>query len=114
MALVRDKYEGRQMARVMSFVMTIFILVPVFAPALGQLILKVSGWRSIFGMFLLMSGITLIWFSVRQSETLSPERRIRLSPGQLLRDTWAIAIIPTSTGYTLAMGFSIRSFFWVT
>ena len=44
-ALVRDQYKGREMARVMSFVMTVFILVPVFAPAVGQLVLLVAAWR---------------------------------------------------------------------
>ena len=48
LALVRDRYAGRAMARVMSFVMTVFILVPMFAPTFGQAILLFSGWRSIF------------------------------------------------------------------
>ncbi|MFN2189312.1 MAG: MFS transporter, partial [Candidatus Promineifilaceae bacterium] len=49
LALVRDRYKGRAMARVMSFVMTIFIMVPMVAPLLGQTILLFSGWRTIFG-----------------------------------------------------------------
>ena len=109
-ALVRDKYEGRQMARVMSFVMTIFILVPVFAPAIGQLILAFSHWRLIFGMFLFMGAISLAWFSFRQAETLVPEKRIKFSVQQLLRDSRAIAVIPASTGYTLTMGFLFGAF----
>ena len=51
LALVRDRYEGRMMARVMSFVMTVFILVPMIAPSLGQAILLFFGWRSIFSSF---------------------------------------------------------------
>jgi len=109
-ALVRDKYEGRQMARVMSFVMTIFILVPVFAPAVGQIILNLSDWRSIFAMFLLMGGMTLVWFGSRQEETLLPESRIRFSLRQLARDTRTITMIPTSAGYTLTMGFLFGAF----
>ena len=51
-ALVRDRFEGRVMARVMSFVMAVFILVPVIAPSLGQAVLAISGWRTIFGLYL--------------------------------------------------------------
>ena len=50
-ALVRDCYAGRQMARVMSFVMTIFILVPIIAPSIGQLIVIYSTWHLIFILF---------------------------------------------------------------
>ncbi|MEE9195978.1 MAG: MFS transporter, partial [Alphaproteobacteria bacterium] len=50
-ALIRDQYEGRAMARIMSFVMAVFILVPVLAPAMGQGILFVADWRVIFVLF---------------------------------------------------------------
>ncbi len=109
-ALVRDRFQGRQMARVMSFVMTIFILVPVFAPALGQLILNISHWRSIFTMFLVMSLSILIWFGVRQPETLAPQNRIRFSLIQIVRDTKMIVAIPVASGYTLTMGFLFGAF----
>jgi len=109
-ALVRDRYEGRQMARVMSFVMTIFILVPVFAPAVGQIILLISDWRSIFGLFLVMSLSTLIWFGCRQPETLLVEKRTRFSFSRVMRDSKTIAQIPVATGYTLTMGFLFGAF----
>jgi DHA1 family bicyclomycin/chloramphenicol resistance-like MFS transporter len=75
LALVRDVYEGRAMARVMSFVTMVFILVPVLAPSLGQAILLFASWRAIFGMLLLLGLITVIWFAVRQPETLAGEHR---------------------------------------
>jgi DHA1 family bicyclomycin/chloramphenicol resistance-like MFS transporter len=109
-ALVRDRYEGRQMARVMSFVMTIFILVPVFAPAVGQVMLLFSDWRSIFGLFLAMSLSTLIWFGFRQPETLAVEKRTRFSFRQMMRDSKAVALIPVATGYALTMGFLFGAF----
>jgi DHA1 family bicyclomycin/chloramphenicol resistance-like MFS transporter len=102
-ALVRDRYEGRIMARVMSFVMTIFILVPVIAPSIGQLIITYSDWRSIFILFLLLTLIVLTWFSIRQPETLPPERRIGFSMRQVLRDIKAICSIPVALGYTITM-----------
>src|SRR5918995_4525090 len=78
-AMVRDLYEGRAMARIMSSVMAVFILVPALAPALGQLILLVASWRAIFGMFLAVAAIAVVWFALRQPETLSPARRASFS-----------------------------------
>ena len=109
-ALVRDRYKGREMARVMSFVMTVFILVPVFAPALGQLILFLADWRSIFMLFLVLAAATSIWFWRRQPETLPAERRIAFSLVQLIADTRAILGIRAALGYTLTMGFVFGAF----
>jgi DHA1 family bicyclomycin/chloramphenicol resistance-like MFS transporter len=109
-ALVRDRYEGRIMARVMSFVMTIFILVPVIAPSIGQLIIAYSDWRSIFVLFLVLTLIALVWFSIRQPETLPPERRIEFSIRRLIRDIKAICSIPVAFGYTITMGLIFGAF----
>lgn len=76
MALIRDRFHGSAMARVMSFIMTIFILVPILAPALGQLILLVTGWRAIFAFFIGFSLLVAGWLHLRQPETLpAPYRR---------------------------------------
>ncbi|MDH3451422.1 MAG: MFS transporter, partial [Gammaproteobacteria bacterium] len=92
-ALVRDCYEGRAMARVMSFVMAVFILVPVIAPALGQGILLIADWRSIFVTFLLLAVVMLVWFMWRQPETLLRERR---APFSLRRIAGAVREVCTS------------------
>ena len=78
-AIIRDTYSGNRMARIMSFIMTIFILVPMIAPLLGQIILKAYNWQAIFYFQLIFIGITITWFHVRQVETLSIEKRIVLS-----------------------------------
>lgn len=109
-ALVRDNYEGREMARVMSFVMTIFILVPVIAPSIGQLIIAYSDWHSIFIMFLLLSVIAMIWSSLRLPETLPLERRIRFSTVQTIRHIKDICSIPAVMGYTITMGLIFGAF----
>ena len=109
-ALVRDCFKGREMARVMSFVMTIFILVPVFAPALGQLIINIGHWRSIFAMFLVLSLVILCWFGIRQPETLAADKRIRFSFRQLTRDSRHIVSIPQASGYTVTMGLLFGAF----
>jgi DHA1 family bicyclomycin/chloramphenicol resistance-like MFS transporter len=109
-ALVRDRFEGREMARVMSFVMTIFILIPIVAPAIGQAILIVSDWRAIFAFFLLLTAITLPWFGIRQPETLSQSNRIQFSLKQMMRDIKLICSMPVAIGYTLTMGFIFGAF----
>jgi DHA1 family bicyclomycin/chloramphenicol resistance-like MFS transporter len=104
LALVRDQYEGRAMARIMSFVMGVFILVPVIAPSLGQLILLFAGWRSIFGAFLVIAVITLAWFALRQPETLPPARRMPWSIGRVAGAFREVLSNRVTLGYTLAAG----------
>ena len=75
-ALVRDRFQGSDMARIMSFIMTVFILVPILAPAVGQGILLLTGnWRSIFAFILLFSIAVEVWLALRQPETLPPAYR---------------------------------------
>jgi DHA1 family bicyclomycin/chloramphenicol resistance-like MFS transporter len=104
LALVRDRYKGRAMARVMSFVMTVFILVPMIAPSLGQAILLFSSWRSIFVSFVLMALITLVWFALRMPETLAPEHRAPFSLRRIMDATLEIIRNRTALGYTVSAG----------
>ena len=104
LALVRDQYEGRRMARVMSFVMTIFILVPMIAPTIGQGILRLAGWRGIFGSFLVFALITVTWFAVRIPETLTPADRRPFSARRILSAVREIVGIRPSVGYALTAG----------
>lgn len=87
MALVRDIYQGRDMARIMSFVMAVFALVPALAPTLGHFIILGFGWRAIFAAFMLFSVVTLLWLLIRQPETLMPENRRPLSIAALYTAT---------------------------
>jgi len=74
-AIIRDLFVGREMARIISFVMMVFTLVPVLAPALGALIITVAGWRGIFIAFIVFAITAAIWMSLRLPETLPVERR---------------------------------------
>ena len=103
-AMVRDQYEGRGMARLMSFAMAVFILVPTIAPALGQGILWLAGWRAIFGTILAVGVIALTWFSLRQPETLPPGRRRPLSPRDIGSAALEVLRTRAALGYTLATG----------
>lgn len=69
-AMIRDRFEGDYMAKIMSFVVTIFILVPIIAPSLGKFLLDNYGWESIFYSQLVFGILVLIWFWKRQPETL--------------------------------------------
>ncbi len=74
-AIIRDLYSGRQMAKIMSFVLVVFTLVPALAPAMGAGIMAVFGWRAIFAAFILFSVAGVIWIMLRQRETLAPKQR---------------------------------------
>ena len=75
-AMVRDRFAGREMARIMSFVMTIFIMVPVFAPMVGQAVLWFGSWHTLFLTLGGFSTIIFLWFTIRQPETLIERRSI--------------------------------------
>ncbi len=78
-ALIRDRFEGRQMAKTVSMIMTVSILVPVFAPLLGQGVLLITNWRGIFFLTLAMAGIMITWAGMRLPESLSDAHRHPLS-----------------------------------
>ncbi|MCP5096668.1 MAG: multidrug effflux MFS transporter [Chloroflexi bacterium] len=104
LALVRDQFEGRAMARVMSFVMTVFILIPMIAPTMGQAILQFSSWRGIFGSFVVLTLIVLVWFALRQPETLVPEKRAPFTIQRILSTTREIIKNRLAFGYTVTSG----------
>ena len=102
-ALVRDCFQGRAMARVMSLAFMTFMIVPVLAPAWGQLMVIIFGsWRLIFGGIAIIAALVLIWFTARMPETLPRDavqpldlRAIWRGYGKMFRDRWAV-------GYTFA------------
>lgn len=104
MAVIRDLYVGDAMARVMSFIMMVFILVPMLAPIVGQTVLLFFSWRHIFSLFLVVAVIAGSWFFLRQPETLSKARRQRFSWARFGRSSWYILTHISVMGYTLAMG----------
>ena len=110
LALVRDRYEGRTMAQVMSFVMAIFILAPVVAPTLGQGILLFAGWRAIFGFYLGLVVVVSIWFGIRQPETLARDRRIPFTAARIAAAAREVLSNRVAFGYTIASGFVFGSF----
>lgn len=80
LAIVRDQSSGREMARLLSFIMLVFSLVPAIAPTIGAGILEIGSWRTIFGAFVLFSLFTVGWYARRQPETLLAPRPLRIAP----------------------------------
>lgn len=101
-ALVRDCYSGRAMARVMSLAFMVFMAAPVLAPSFGELILWFGSWRLIFVMIAAISAGILVWFIVRMPETLKPADRQPLSIARLATGWRATLADRWSIGYTLA------------
>lgn len=109
-AIVRDLYSGREMAKIMSMIMMVFIMVPALAPMLGQFILLVGSWRLIFIMFLLLSLLIMLWFGIRQVETLVPENRQVFSLNVLKQSMITVLRNPIAVGYTVASTFIFGAF----
>ncbi len=101
-ALVRDCYSGRAMARVMSLAFMVFMAAPIFAPMMGTAVLMIGSWRLIFWVIAGLSALVLSWFWLRMPETLDPIDRIPLSFPRLA-DGWRRTVVDRwSLGYTLA------------
>ena len=104
-AMIRDQFSGDAMARIMSFIFMVFILVPMIAPAIGQWAMNIAGWEAIFIMYLIMAGIGFLWLSIRQGETLLPETRLPLSASTIFRNVGLIIQNKRVMAYTISVGF---------
>ena len=78
-AIVRDRYSGRQMAKTLSLAQMIFFLVPILAPSIGQVLLAFGPWRFIFYALAGFAAFILAWSAIRLPETLAVERRVAIS-----------------------------------
>lgn len=105
-AMVRDLFEREAMARVMSLVFMVFMLMPVLAPNIGLAILLVAPWQAIFGALAAYALAMLIWSSVRLPETLHPEYRRSLRGRDMAAAVWETIREPQSRGYTAALTIS--------
>ncbi|MBX2877267.1 MAG: multidrug effflux MFS transporter [Saprospiraceae bacterium] len=109
-AVIRDLYSGSNMARIMSFIKAIFIVVPMIAPLLGQWILRAFSWQAIFYFQLFFIGLTVIWFSIRQRETLPKEKRKSLQRSIFSEGVRAYFSLSNVVLYTLIAGLVEGSF----
>ena len=110
MAIIRDLFQGRAMARVMSFVAMIFVFVPMLAPIMGQAVLTIFNWRAIFiftGMFGIVS---LSWYLLRQDETLNPDNKTPFTWSRIKEGLHAVFGNRIVIGYTLTSGLIFGAF----
>ncbi|MET0270232.1 MAG: multidrug effflux MFS transporter [Sphingomonas sp.] len=101
-AIVRDRFSGRQMARTLSVAQMIFFLVPILAPTIGQGLLAFGPWRFIFYALGAFAAVVLAWTLARVPETLPRERRVSLSLASLKGSYRLTLTNRFSAGYALA------------
>ena len=70
-AVIRDLFAGDAMARRLSLIFLVFMIVPIIAPTLGAGVAALAGWRAIFILLAVMSVVMLVWLR-RLPETLDP------------------------------------------
>ena len=109
-AMVRDSYSGNYMAKILSIVVMVFLLVPVIAPTLGQFLLHFYSWKSIFYVNLIFSTVIMLWFWKRQPETLTVTNRIRFSRHSFINGFKEFIKHRDAVAFTLVSGFIIGSF----
>jgi len=103
-SIVRDRCSGYAMARIMSLVMMIFIMVPVIAPTLGQFMLMLGSWRYIFGLLFCYGLSIMLWSLFRLKETLPPSRRVPFSIANIKNGARTVLTNRTTVGYMICAG----------
>lgn len=98
-AIVRDRFEGDSMARAVSMISAVFMIVPVLAPTIGQMILLVAGWRAIFGLMFVFGLTMLLWVIFRLPETLDDHSRQPLSLRRVTNNFWLVITNRDAVGY---------------
>ena len=109
-AIIRDLYSGDYMAKIMSFVIVIFLLVPIIAPAMGKLILDSFNWEAIFIFQIIFCLLIAFWFWKRQEETLDPKNRIDFKIDLFKKGFLELMRFKKTIAYTLISGLITGSF----
>ncbi|MDB5721902.1 MAG: Bcr/CflA subfamily drug resistance transporter, partial [Alphaproteobacteria bacterium] len=104
-SIVRDRFEGEKMARLMSLAFMTFMLIPVLAPSFGQVTLLIASWRAIFFGLSIFAAVMLAWSVIRLPETLHPEFRRPLSASAILEAARETVTNRQAIGYTF--GFTL-------
>lgn len=102
--MVRDRFHGDQMARIMSLIFIVFLVVPILAPSFGQAILLIAPWRWIFWILAILCLFKLIWLVLRMPETLRPENRVAIRADDIFGTLRFIVTHRSAIGYMMASG----------
>ena len=101
-SVIRDIFGGRAMAEIMSLVFMVFMVIPVIAPGIGQLVMMFAEWHMIFTFMAAIALAVTIWTAVRLPETLHPEYRRAFTAGSIVGGFRIVLTNRTSLCYTLA------------
>lgn len=102
--IIRDRFRGDAMARVMSLTFAVFMLIPVIAPSYGQFIIWLAPWRWIFWSLAIQASLILLWMIWRLPETLPPENRMPITPRSLFQTMGVVLKTRSAIGYMVASG----------
>ena len=108
-AIVRDRFAGTAMARVMTLIQTVFFVAPILAPVVGKTLVVIGSWRWVMA-FCMVMGLTLLAWSLRLEETLNPAHRRPLRLGVAVTGFRYVVRNRTALGYTLSVTFSFGAF----
>lgn len=103
-SVIRDQFEGDAMARRMSTIFLIFMIVPIIAPTIGQFVLLFAGWRTIFDLMAFMALAAAFWVYYRLPETLRPENVIPIEPHALAKAWTKVITNRNAAGYMIGAG----------
>jgi DHA1 family bicyclomycin/chloramphenicol resistance-like MFS transporter len=98
-AIIRDRVGGDRMARMMSLIFVIFLMVPAVAPSIGQLILLVADWRAIFLAMAVQGVVIFTWVYFRLPESLTEENRQEIRPRIIAGNMARALSLPSVIGY---------------
>ncbi|MEP3190365.1 MAG: multidrug effflux MFS transporter [Parasphingorhabdus sp.] len=110
-SIIRDRYEGDAMARTMSTIMMVFMVVPVMAPMLGQLVLVFAPWQVIFIVLSAFGALALIWVLIRLPETLNPEDKTPINMSSVTSAWIGVTLHRNAVGHVLASGLMMAPLF---
>lgn len=110
-SIIRDRYAGDDMASLMSLISIVFMAVPVIAPTLGQWVMAVSGWRSIFFLLAGMGAAVAVWIFLRLPETLHPQDVMEIKPRRIAANWLNVLRHRQATGYMLSSGIFFGALF---
>jgi DHA1 family bicyclomycin/chloramphenicol resistance-like MFS transporter len=110
-SVIRDRYAGDAMARVMSIIIIIFMLVPVLAPSIGQLVLEVASWRKIFHVQAVAAAAVFVWTWYRLPETLPVAYRQPIALPVIARNWVSCVQDRQGLGYMMAAGVMMGGMF---
>lgn len=100
-AIIRDRVGGDKMARMMSLIFVIFLMVPAVAPTVGEAILQVGNWRAIFGFMAVLGVAVGAWVYTRLPESLSEDNRQPIRPRTIAANMGRALVLPSVAGYVI-------------